>query len=461
VDKWRKMAHRNRLTILGTALGLLLAMVVLWVSVVPRSDPLTGVLRKRGYPTSLAELDAWYPAVPAAQNAALIYSKAFARLVNSAGTISNFLARNWLPPIGQGFTPQENADLAGIIEANSEALRLLHSVPAYARSRYPIDLRKGYTIALPYLAQTRQAVLLLATEALVQAGNGETEAATRSFLAAGRVVESVAEEPLLISQKVRSMNWNTLLARLERALSVTTFSDGQLADLQEQVQTAERPQAALRGWVTEWVAGKTLFHDRRIMDSALVGHSLIGPPKPGQFHVVNLAPWVRAGCLSLLRVAGQQEKDEAFYLDYVGRRVSAMELPYPARFAAMQRLAAITNAPGRFCIFSQMLVAVRPWLDCQDAEHTARIHVAATVLAIERFRLAHGGTLPVSLDQLAPAWLDKVPSDPFDGQALHYQTHGSSYAVYSVGSDCQDGGGVDWDKGCLKTPSDIALVVKH
>jgi hypothetical protein len=233
-----------------------------------------------------------------------------------------------------------------------------------------------------------------------------------------------------------------------------------LAALREQILTAERPQAALRGWVTEWVAGKTLFHDRRIMDSAFIGHSVIAP-KSGRFQVANLAPWARAGCMSLLRVAGQQQKDEAFYLDYVGRWVAAMELPFPARFAATQRLAAITNAPGRLCIFSEMLLAVQPRLDCQDADHAARVRVASTVLAIERFRLAHGGTLPASLTELAPTWLDKVPPDPFNGQPLHYQTHGASYVVYSVGSDCQDGGGVDWDKGCFKTPQDVAFVVKH
>lgn len=457
---WREMVRRNRLAIFGVALGSVLTGAIVWNLVVPRPDPLADVLRRRGYPATLAELDAWYPAVPPAENAALIYTNAFARLTNCAGTVTNFSGRNWLPPVGQGFSSQEKAELARVFEANQEALTLLHSVPASARSRYPIDLRDGYTIALPYLVQSKQAVLLLAIEGLARAGDGNAEAATRSFMAAGQVAESLVEEPLLISQKVRSMDWEILLARLERALSLTAFSDSQLAALQKQVQAAERPQAALRGWVTEWVAGKTLFHDRRIMDSALIGHSLL-KPKPGPFQVANLAPWARTGCMKVLQLSGQQEKDEAFYLDYVGQQVAAMELAYPARFAATERLAAITNAPSRFAVFSQMLLAVRPLLDCHDADHAARIRVASTVLAIERFRLAHAGTLPDSLAQLAPAWLDKVPTDPFDGKPLHYTKHGASYVVYSVGSDRLDGGGADWDKGCLKTPGDIALVVKH
>jgi len=172
------MARRNRLAILGTALGLSLAAAIGWMLEFPRPDPLAGVLRKKGYPTTLAELDAWYPAVPPAENAALIYTNAFAHLTNCAGTATNFLGLNWLPPIGQGFNAQEKADLDCIVEANGEALRLLHSVPASARSRYPIDLTEGYTLALPYLAQTRRAVLLLASQALMQAGDGQAEAAT-------------------------------------------------------------------------------------------------------------------------------------------------------------------------------------------------------------------------------------------------------------------------------------------
>ncbi len=263
------MARKHWRVVFGAALVFVVASMAVWVLVAPRPDPVSKLLRQRGYPTTLAELDGWYPSVPPAENAALIYINAFAHLKNRAGTVTNFLAQSSLPTIGQGFTRQEKANLACVFEANSNALHLLHSVPPSAGSRYPLNLREGYTLALPHLASTRHAVLLLATEALVQADARNHEAATRSFLAAGQVAESLAEEPLLVSQKVRCMNWNTILPRLERALNLSAFSETELAALQQQIGAAERPQGALRGWVTEWVAGKSLFEDRRIMDSAL------------------------------------------------------------------------------------------------------------------------------------------------------------------------------------------------
>jgi len=69
--------------------------------------------------------------------------------------------------------------------------------------------------------------------------------------------------------------------------------------------------------------------------------------------------------------------------------------------------------------------------------------------------------LPGTLEQLIPACCKAVPADPYDGKPLHYKTHGASYAVYSVGSDGQDDGGVVWDSNYLKVPGDVSFVVKH
>ena len=63
--------------------------------------------------------------------------------------------------------------------------------------------------------------------------------------------------------------------------------------------------------------------------------------------------------------------------------------------------------------------------------------------------------------RLSPACCKTVPTDPFDGKPLRYKKHGSSYIVYSVGSDGQDDGGVPRDSNYLVIPQDIGFVVKH
>jgi hypothetical protein len=70
----------------------------------------------------------------------------------------------------------------------------------------------------------------------------------------------------------------------------------------------------------------------------------------------------------------------------------------------------------------------------------ARVDVAATALAVERYRLARK-EFPEMLVQLVPAYMAAVPPDPFDGAPLRYKRTDRGFVVYSVGEDGRDDGG--------------------
>jgi len=72
-----------------------------------------------------------------------------------------------------------------------------------------------------------------------------------------------------------------------------------------------------------------------------------------------------------------------------------------------------------------------------EATLVARLRCARAVIAVERYRLAHG-KLPESLDILAPAFLASVPVDPFSGKKMIYVCLKSGFAVCSVGKDGVD-----------------------
>jgi hypothetical protein len=57
---------------------------------------------------------------------------------------------------------------------------------------------------------------------------------------------------------------------------------------------------------------------------------------------------------------------------------------------------------------------------------------AIATIAAERFRRAHAGQPPPTLDALVPEFLSSVPQDPFDGKPLKYRVAADSYVVYSV-----------------------------
>jgi hypothetical protein len=75
----------------------------------------------------------------------------------------------------------------------------------------------------------------------------------------------------------------------------------------------------------------------------------------------------------------------------------------------------------------------------------AKLRAAETAMAIEQYRLAHGGQLPPCLDALTPDYLQQVPRDPFDGAPLRFKRLSRGYVVYSVGEDGHDDGGTSAD----------------
>lgn len=77
--------------------------------------------------------------------------------------------------------------------------------------------------------------------------------------------------------------------------------------------------------------------------------------------------------------------------------------------------------------------------------------VAITVLAVERYRRAHAGVVPPTLDALVPALFPAVPEDPFSGKPLVYKTAADSYIVYSIDTNRLDDGGVLYGHGAMAT----------
>jgi hypothetical protein len=71
----------------------------------------------------------------------------------------------------------------------------------------------------------------------------------------------------------------------------------------------------------------------------------------------------------------------------------------------------------------------------------ATLRTADAAAAVERHRAAHGGALPETLDALVPAFLDRVPIDPFTGAPVKWKTSPTGYTIYSIGADFEDDGG--------------------
>jgi hypothetical protein len=92
------------------------------------------------------------------------------------------------------------------------------------------------------------------------------------------------------------------------------------------------------------------------------------------------------------------------------------------------------------CMLLSMLIPSKRPLRQRLAEEDALLRGVRTLVAIERFRRANGGSAPESLGTLVPAWLPAVPADPFDpdGGPLRYVPGRAPWLLYSVGTNGVD-----------------------
>jgi hypothetical protein len=147
--------------------------------------------------------------------------------------------------------------------------------------------------------------------------------------------------------------------------------------------------------------------------------------------------------------------------------------PWPARWQAVAEIEASgrmsPHAPG---LFTRLLDPFPMWFAglglTESARELAARRTALSVVAVERFRRAHAGAPPPSLDALVPAFIPLVPQDPFSGKPLVYRKGPDGYTLYSVDSNRRDDEGALYGHGAAVTkfvgaqsPKDLGIRVPY
>ena len=189
-------------------------------------------IKSAGYPTSLEELDRWYPQVPAAENAATVLSDGFSRLRLPDATTAKlpFFAKGPLPARGEALSGETAKAVADVVKENQAALELIQKGAELTKCRYPIDLKKGSDAELLHLPKIRHAVSLQLLRALTGVQDNP-QSALKSLINAFAIAKSLEAEPLLISQLVRSALQRLSTSTLERMLNLKETRDEQLSVL--------------------------------------------------------------------------------------------------------------------------------------------------------------------------------------------------------------------------------------
>jgi len=425
-------------------------------------------IRKAGYPITPAELDKWYPAVPADENAAAILETAFRLFVNGPDMQHVPICERYakVPDRTKHLSPDMKKASIDYLDLNKDAINLLHEGAALPKSRYTIDLSRGYMATLPSLGKVRQGARLLALEALVNADAGNSAAATKDILSILGVARSLDQEPVFISQLVR-IACNTLtLANLETDMNLVSFSDSELLKISNDLEQAEKSDGLCRGLVGDRCNGYDAYKYPNILASMSSG----GTPSPS-FLPSSIKPMLGNIWRSVYRNSGMLAYDFGLYLDYITEYIDACKTPLPKRLEMANEISkkinAVITSLNNNIVNLHVFVKIFPAFDrsfIADARNIAMLRAGQMAIAVERYRIANG-KLPADTKDLVPTYLKAIPMDPFDPaeKPLRYAKRNKGFVVYSVGDDGKDDGGTELDATGRKysRATDITFIIER
>jgi tetratricopeptide (TPR) repeat protein len=341
--------------------------------------------------------------------------------------------------------PQPQSPPADVLLALSKydsAIEELRQASHLPYSRFPLnyDSENPAVILLPHLADLKRSVRVLQLRAIAELQLGQSEKALEDVKLMLRLTDSIRTEPILISHLVRIAMVNITLQPIWEGLAEHKWSDAQLVELDLELAKLDfLPDygAALRGEMVlcqEGIIDYLRRHPEQISAMSDAGDSTQPAPAVSINYLIP-SGWFYQNQFRCSRFMVQQYLPLA---DLEHRIISPASLRHAnaALDLEFRHVSAYNRLEAMF--FPAFGGAVKKFAYAQTSVDLARV-----AIALERYRLAHGG-YPESLDALAPQFIAKIPHDIINGQPLHYrpETNGQ-FVLYSVGwNEADDGGEV-------------------
>jgi hypothetical protein len=419
-------------------------------------------LQRAGHPITLAELARLrYAPIVGETNAAVFFNKAIALghfiSPTSRQLFDEFRPHSRFITSTQFYFAEFQEKLTQLLDENREAIDWLHQSPPGKQSRYDLDFDQGYKMQLPHLAPLTSAVLLLSMQAARHADQNQMDAAMADLEAAFRILDSMADEPILISHLVRIRCRKQIFDGVELILSRRSFTEEQLMELSSAFQQRELPGSLARAWEGELCFGNQVFqmHPEKLLEMPRDKDE----PVPSSYK--RKEPGFGANIL--LNWSGFLPRDFNFFLGAMSERLAAAQIPFPEGLQVDGELdRRVTCESEKYVyLYSGLLLPALGKAYLREADDLACSRIIQTVLAVERHRLAHQNKLPDRLSELMRELLPSVPMDPFNGRKLEYKKLPVGYVIYSVGRNRMDDGGVKKTSNKPDGPDDIVFTVER
>ena len=299
---------------------------------------------------------------------------------------------------------------------------------------WPIDYSKGFETPMTYLSAMANTSKVLQGRAQAELAAGRPENAFQDVQTLLALARAAGSSPFLITVLVESSILDRASQVINDGLERHAWTDAQLADLSSELSRIDmlaRLSAGLRG-------------ERAIVlqfDFSRTNPLLLqGLPDTGKATLQNAA--LRA--VWAIWPMGWINEGKAGYIGTIQRYIDAVKQPreLPSTLAEIEAAHAGSSLWNRIRNpLSQVAMPALTGSAKRIAAPQTILQSLASACAVERYRMAHG-RLPATLENLVPAFLPSVPTDPLTGKPLCYKPSESrSYLIYGTGWDQTDNSG--------------------
>jgi hypothetical protein len=405
-------------------------------------------LRTAGYPVTAEERNAYYPAVPDIENAAIVYQKAFKlfheiddkifeKNVNG-NKYPKFIQENMfgdepngktlddkdkkvvdakpkpksfkelvifaVPILGERLSEESQTASRQFIAGNRDAIQVLKQASELSRCRFPVDFTTDESIEQPHRNKLRFSMRLFALMAILNAEDGNTKQTAANILTMLNICHVMDNEPEMYSYLLRISMLRITVGVIEKTLSLIEFDDVTLQQLGKELEA-------------------NLDKDGKLMERVLAMEQALLVDSDGIVGLKILYQRMHSLGLDTLNKLNLLRLNKGLLMLDKGNfnTVNKYQIEFGKKVENIPR-----RSLGNF--FIRLLSS--PFFDLhQNFTVEAKIKAAIIAVAIERYQLKYH-TLPNKLNQLVPEFIQNLPDDPFTGKPFRYVVGDIELQVY-------------------------------
>jgi len=397
--------------------------------------------KQAGLPTSIDEL---IPSdIPDSENGAIIYKEAF-ELLN---VLKNKYKNEWeylsYPREYDNAPAEEKKKYSSIMLSDPDFGKLSELINSASKMKCQFikrsDLKPGIEMLAydtEHLGSLRECARILCVKSKIEAQAGMGDQCLQDAIILLNMPRSLEEEPFFISQLVRMALDVIAVNNMNEIINNVALDKNFLDSIVSSILSETNDKKVMTGLKGDAVSFITIYDQFRkaAKESDAKDFEMLdkmGGEKPDKEFLDSYKKNPQAFW----------DNQKTIYLMTLYDALTLSAEPYYKVSDKIKRLEdGVIKLPQKDAYFLKLSFPALLKGCTQEARVNAYLGATEIGLANRLYRSKYGKYAD-SLDQLAPEFLQKVPSDPFTGKSYIYTKRSKGFAVYSVDEDLKDNGG--------------------